>query len=350
MNITNTPIQVKSLPTVVGEMGHNLQRGCVYFLIPFELLYFAVYFHLKGLPQLYNTLTVFSVAALWAFPIIVPTSCPPMRCVQNLAISIGTMKAFDLFARRKSLPKYTAGPSPPGYKLALFYVTEFRYESFTPNHVRAPKNVRNFSEPMQLAIHVLIFCILEAIPRRYDAVVALEIEYSIYIIWTSAQLLSRYKSSPALFGPLYAADSISGFWSETWHNVFAAPCISLAYSPLRRSLPKIGVPVTIARAAGALGAFFLMAIFHIYALIPILPYHALLRSGLFFVINGLGSVIDSIIWNHRKHWLRALIAWIFEIGVSTWAISGMDLPQGARWIDWLKLCSPCTECGLRAGR
>lgn len=128
------------------------------------------------------------------------------------SVSIGTMKAFDLFARRKSLPKYTAGPSPPGYKLALFYVTEFRYESFTPNHVWAPKNIQNFSEPMQLAIHVLIFCILEAIPRRYDAVVALEIEYSIYIIWTSAQLLLRYKSSPALFGPLYAADSISGFW------------------------------------------------------------------------------------------------------------------------------------------
>lgn len=47
--------------------------------------------------------------------------------------------------------------------------------------------------------------------------------------------------------------------SETWHNAFAAPCYSLAYAPLRTGLPKLGVPVLIARSMGVLGAFGLMA-------------------------------------------------------------------------------------------
>lgn len=122
------------------------------------------------------------------------------------------MKLLDLFARRNSLPKFAYGGPYPDYKLALLYISELRYESFTPNQIRVPHHLENFNEPMQLGIHVIIFSVLQSLPQKYSTVIALEVQFSIYIIWTIMQLTLRYKSSPALFGPLYRADSLTGFW------------------------------------------------------------------------------------------------------------------------------------------
>jgi hypothetical protein len=122
------------------------------------------------------------------------------------------MKILDIWARRHSLPVYTAGKQPSDWMLPLFLITELRYESFTPNHVRVPRNQENFSEPLQLGIHVAIFAALQSLPQIYPTILAFEVQLSIYILWTSIQQLVRYKSSPALFGPLYLADSLTGFW------------------------------------------------------------------------------------------------------------------------------------------
>ncbi len=72
--------------------------------------------------------------------------------------------------------------------------------------------MENFSEPMQLGIHTGIFLLLQTLPQNLPTVLAFEVMLAIYIIWTSLQLLLRYKSSPALFGPLYRIDSFTGFW------------------------------------------------------------------------------------------------------------------------------------------
>lgn len=122
------------------------------------------------------------------------------------------MKALDIWARRHSMPTYTAGRRPPDWLLALLLLTELRYESFTPNHIRVPKNQENFSEPIQLGVHTAIFIVLQTLPQNLPTVLAFEVMLAIYIIWTSLQLLLRYKSSPALFGPLYMIDSFTGFW------------------------------------------------------------------------------------------------------------------------------------------
>jgi hypothetical protein len=122
------------------------------------------------------------------------------------------MKLLDTWARRKDPPKYTAGRQPPDWLFPLIVLTELRYESFTPNHIRVPKNQENFSEPMQLGIHVAIFAFLQSLPQNLPTVLAYEVQLAIYIIWTSIQLVLRYKTSPALFGPLYLADSLTGFW------------------------------------------------------------------------------------------------------------------------------------------
>ena len=122
------------------------------------------------------------------------------------------MKILDIFARRHSLPEYTAGKRPADWLLPIIVITELRYESFTPNHIRIDKKDETFSEPMQLGIHLSAFVVLQSLPQIYPTVLAFEVLLSIYIIWTSMQLVLRYKSSPALFGPLYRADSLSGFW------------------------------------------------------------------------------------------------------------------------------------------
>ena len=126
--------------------------------------------------------------------------------------AIGTLKLLDIWARRNSLPTYTAGRRPADWLYALIIMTELRYESFTPNHIRVPKHLENFNEPIQLGIHLLAFVLLQSLPQVYHTVLAFEVLLAIYIIWTSLQLVLRYKSSPALFGPLYLADSLTGFW------------------------------------------------------------------------------------------------------------------------------------------
>jgi len=122
------------------------------------------------------------------------------------------MKLLDIFARRNSLPAYTTGKKPADWLFAFIVLTELRYESFTPNHIRVPRQLENFSEPLQLGIHIGVFAFLQHLPQNLPTVLAFEVLLSIYILWTSIQLLVRYKSSPALFGPLYLADSLTGFW------------------------------------------------------------------------------------------------------------------------------------------
>lgn len=250
---------------------------------------------------------------------------------------------LDIFARRHALPMYTSSPRPRPSILALVVLTELRYESFTPNHIRVAKNAENFSEPMQLAVHTGIFIALQSLPQIFPTVLAFEVLLAIYIMWTSMHLVLRYKSSPALFGPLYLADSLTGFWSETWHNAFASPCESIAYNPIRRNFPKYGVPVRVARSLGVIAAFGLMGIFHVFALSSILPRHSLIRVGLFFLLNGIGTVMETILWGKRKHWVKTVLAWTFETILATWTAQAAHIPNGLSKIPWRDMCGPPSE-------
>ncbi|CZS98345.1 uncharacterized protein RAG0_07121 [Rhynchosporium agropyri] len=341
MNITYPPIPVARAPISVEQLGHELTKGTAFLLIPTELLYFAIYFHNKGLHRIYEFLTILSLATFWLAAYATPISCGSARCLQHFAVAIGTMKLLDIWARQIPLPIYS-GKTLADWKLALIILTELRYESFTPNHIRVSKDQEDFDEPTQLGIHVAMFAFLQALPQNFSTVLAFEVMLGIYILWTGMQLLLRYKNSPALFGPLYRIDSLTGFWSESWHNAFASPCTSLAYVPLRHGLPKFGVPVVMARSLSVLGAFNLMAIFHMYALSPILDQQGLLRMGMFFFLNGVATVSEAAIWGHKKHWVKTVLAWTFETIIASWAASGLNIPNGLSQIRWMAVCEART--------
>jgi len=240
-----------------------------------------------------------------------------------------TMKLLDLWVRRNAWPIYKmekTGKAPSDWILSLLLVTEMRYESFTPNHIKLPEGIKTFTEPWDFAIHVGIFSVLQALPIQHPTLLALKILLSIYISGTAVQLIFRYKSSPALFGPIYLANSLAGFWSETWHNVYASACVSLTYLPIRNSLRHIGMSKSLSHAMGLIGVFSLMAIFHMYVMYPMLGTSTLVRVGLFFFLNGVATIAEAIIWGREKHWMKSILAWTFEITLATWTANSMAMP------------------------
>lgn len=255
-------------------------------------------------------------------------------------VIVTTMKVLDIWTRRHALPEYKAGKTPPDWYLALLLLIELRYESFTPNGVRISKASEKLNEPWELGLHLGAFIALSSLSLNHPIIQAFEILLSIYILFTSVHLAVRYKDSPALFGPLYLADSLTGFWAETWHNIFTAPCMSLAYYPIRKGVRKLGFPDQLSRAMGVLGVFSLMAVFHMYTLSPFLNPTALNRVGLYFFLNGVATVIENAIWKKRKHWVKLVLAWVFEISIASWIVSSMNIRGNLLGVPWYRGCEP----------
>ncbi|KAM5443037.1 hypothetical protein MferCBS31731_001911 [Microsporum ferrugineum] len=371
----------------LAEAGCDIRQGLISLILPAALLYLALYALVKKRMALFMALDWMAICAFMANGMLVVLECSVARSLQLFAVAIGSMKALDFYARRNSPPRY-AYPNPPSDGIvALLLFTELRYESFTPNYLRtapAPaqleedsmteyfcchhrrgdikccKNIlystgkrvvsqhaqqrklpHRFSESFDLVLHGAFFLALQALfPQSNPTVQALQILLAIYVIWESLQLLLRYKTSPPLFGPVYTASSLASFWSETWHTAFASPCRSLAYDPLRRHLPaKYGVPVAFARGVGVLASFSLMGLFHAYSLAPVLPIDGVVRIIAFFLLNGIGTVIETAIWGKKSHWGKAVLAWTFELAIASWTVEGLSLPSGLQNISWDSICN-----------
>lgn len=263
------------------------------------------------------------------------------------------MKLLDVqvLSLTNSFPSYTAGSPPRPSVMALILMTELRYESFTPNPIRhgplprypfpsSPSKRKLFySEKAQFLIHIGIFMMLQTLPQ-YAPVKALGILLSIWVIWTAMQLSMRYRNSPPLFGAVYLADSLATFWTETWHNAFAGPCLSLAYTPVTYLLSSLAVPRGATRALSVVASFGLMSVFHMYALSSLLSKEGRRRIGVFFLVNGILVVVEVWVWGKRRDWRRAVIAWALELALASWTVSAADVADGVLNADWRGLCRP----------
>jgi hypothetical protein len=82
------------VPLEVNRQGQEVIKATVFGLIPAELLFFSIYFHVKGFYKLYRILTALSLAAFWIAPYAAPISCGPVKCLQNFA---SKFKSYFIF-------------------------------------------------------------------------------------------------------------------------------------------------------------------------------------------------------------------------------------------------------------
>ena len=73
---------------------------------------------------------------------------------------------------------------------------------------------------------------------------------------------------------------------------------------------------------------------------PILSAEGKLRIGLFFVLNGVLTMAESAVWGRKRDWRRALMAWVFELALASWAVETAQVADGLLEADWRGLCRP----------
>src|ERR1700738_5287634 len=85
MNISYPPIHIPELPPAIEQLSYDFPKAALYLLIPAELLYFSIYFKIKGFNRVYAYLTFLSLLAFWMCLLITPVRCGPVRSLQHFA-------------------------------------------------------------------------------------------------------------------------------------------------------------------------------------------------------------------------------------------------------------------------
>ncbi|KAI5296657.1 hypothetical protein KEM52_003476 [Ascosphaera acerosa] len=365
------------------HMATGWAMSLITLTVPGLPLYVGIYLNYHGRRTVFGVLVLVSIIGFLLHGYFWVPQCSVIRSEMMFIDSICILKALDLWVRRDRFPQWKYKSKPHDLLVALACLTELRYESFTPNFVHTeidsrPRTVANdsaavrekaadarrvarqtqplicswnsfmttgilfpitLSEEADFVVHILLFTFFQVfLPQSNPSVVAFEILLAIYLLWEAWQFILRYRNSPRLFGALYKINSINNYWSKIWHTAFMSPSRSLAYEPVRFGLPKLGVPVNIARICGFLATFAFMGAFHIAPLMPLFPWRVLLRIAVFFLLNGFGAVAELLVWGRREHPLKAVLAWVFEMLVAGWAVQTMDLPQGVQQIVWTNAC------------
>jgi len=88
MNISYPPFHITNIPPAFEQLSHEFIKATAFLLIPVELLYFSIYFHVKGRYKLYEYLSILSIIAFWVSPVLAPIHCGAARCLQHFASMI----------------------------------------------------------------------------------------------------------------------------------------------------------------------------------------------------------------------------------------------------------------------
>ena len=241
------------------------------------------------------------------------------------------MKAFELYARHSTPPKAKYEPiNADAKRYAWYLLWELRYESFNISTVKLPPYA--IDEKRELVVHTVLLLVLQLFPQSNSLVKAFSILLAIYCIWTAMGLCLRYTHSAPLFGPIYRAANLTGFWTETWHNAFTAPCVVLAYQPVYKATHN--------RALATLAVFMAMGVWHAWSLQPLVSPEAQIRVLVFFVANGIGTIADAAFWGPTRNdnTLRRLTSWAWCAFFAQWTASKCGIPNGIHRIQWSMIC------------
>lgn len=301
-----------------------------YLLIALIPLYLQLYcIAIKARTSIIFFFTAISVTTFYLGASLASTQCPQTDCILRLACGTAIMKSLDMFFRHNSPPVIIINqPSVTPWKYAFYLLIELRYESF---NISTAKQIPQFSRPpwQEFLIHLSIFLFLQLLPQK-PIIKAYGVLFSIWLTWTFLNFIFKYPSSKSpLFGPIYRSRNVSEFWTRTWHSAYTSPTRTLGYRPLRKLFGPIG---------GVLGGFGLMAIFHVWGLVPYVPREGLFRVFVFFMANGVACVLDYAVWKERNTWLRTVVSWIFETAMAQWAVDKCDIPDGLWSIDYGNIC------------
>ena len=294
-------------------------------------LYASIYQLKTENHALHLLLAIVAVALFASAPVLAPSNCRSADSLLRFACGCGLMKALEMYARRGSPPKAKYDPINENPKVYAWYLlSELRYESFNISTVKLPPYT--FSEKRELLKHMLLLLSLQLLPQANSLVKAFSILLSIYCIWTAMGLGIRYTHSEPLFGPIYKARNLTGFWTETWHNAFTAPCLVLAYRPVYK--------LTNNRVFATLAAFVTMGVWHTWSLQPLVSPEAQLRILLFFVLNGVGTIADNAVWgpSRNDNMLRRTFSWAWCAFLAQWTASACAIPNGIHQIQWSQIC------------
>jgi hypothetical protein len=297
----------------------------LYLLIAVVPLYLTLYcVGVKAPAPMTFLTTTITVFALYLCPYLFTTNCPQADMLLRLVCGTAIMKALDMYFRRDHPPVIKFPASPAVY--AFYLLVELRYESFDISTARNRKYV--ISDTREYFIHLAIFCILQLLPQ-VPITKAFGVLFSIWLIWNAMNISLKYPNSQPLFGPIYRAPSLSSFWTDTWHNAYTSPIRTLGYKPMRKLFGPAG---------GVVGGFAVMAVFHVWALAPYVPAEGLVRVAVFFMANGVGSIVDYWIWGAKDGWVRGLVNWGFEVFWAQWTVQKCDIPDGLFAIDFKNIC------------
>jgi hypothetical protein len=206
------------------------------------------------------------------------------------------------------------------YACLLFQQT--RYEDFTTSIIRPRPLVTRESNLLYYIATLTFFPLLAYVAPHPETKVFLVL-LSIDTVFTLGHAILRPTSRTLLFDRPFLAPTLTDFWTRRWHDIIRSPLTSLAYAPAENFFKPL-VPRGVARGAGLLAAFALSGAWHAWSVVPLGGNKLAFRVGMVFVGQGLGCILENVIWGRRETYLRRATAWAWGLGWAGWALRGWD--------------------------
>ena len=185
----------------------------------------------------------------------------------------------------------------------LFDLAHFTVVSFDPHNLGSPTGVSIFDPslpPIQRYSRSTLICFISG----------LTIYYAIQTLFLLVCLLAVgiFRQSPTLWPPLFHkpwfSTSLNQLWSSRWHQVFRDSFINFGGRPLYHLFGRFGA---------VLGAFLASAVLHWIALWGMGNGTDFLRVGGFFLMMGLGTIIEHFFKSLTGHHVGGFFGWVWTM-------------------------------------
>lgn len=214
---------------------------------------------------------------------------------------------------------------PTWLEYTLLIFREPRYDSFRPNYARTHKTTTAtttwVSEVRYMILSTLVIGSMERyFPNRFTA--ALVAALGIYIYFTLTVFLMTPYSTPPFSRP-FSASSISEFWSVRWHAMLHSPLHTIFYKPTLKFTQSRSVSVVVTFTASGF--------WHAIGVEPILGRECAAYVTLFFILQGVGVILDQGLFGTRNVIQRRLLAWIYILATASVMVDVLQVATVQRW-------------------